>query len=99
MGPKIVNSARSYSCLQIQNQGRSIVVLGYIIVRVGDGGWGRDLFAYSKRSFTFQKCFTHILQFQRLSNIFVAIFRSKIKTNYKDNVWENVIFKVANNTI
>ena len=43
MGPKIVNTARSYSCLQIQNQGRSIVVLGYIIVRVG--GWERDLFA------------------------------------------------------
>ena len=40
MGPKIVNSARSYSCLQIQNQGRSIVVLGYIIVREGDGRWG-----------------------------------------------------------
>ena len=58
MGPKIVNSARSYSCLQIQNQGRSIVVLGYIIVSVGDGwGMGKRFVCLQQKKFYLSKVF------------------------------------------
>ena len=60
MGPKIVNSARSYSCLQIQNQGRSIVVLGYIIVRVGDGGMGKRFVCLLKNIATAKVVHTYI---------------------------------------